>query len=56
MFRGLLFAFGAGILVLVLTYFATGQRRYLMWARGALLAGLALLVVFFAVLLIKRVI
>jgi len=56
MYRALLLAFGAAILVLVLLYFASGKPRYLSWARRTLLAGLAVGVVFFAVLLVKRLI
>jgi len=54
MFRGLLFASGAGIVVCVLLYFISGRTRYLTWARRLFLSGVALGVVFFAVLLVKR--
>jgi ABC-type Fe3+-siderophore transport system permease subunit len=56
MFRGLLFAFGIGIAILVVAYFITGRARYLAWARRMFLAGLAVGVLFFAVLLLKRLI
>jgi len=56
MFRGLLFAFGAVIVVCALLYFISGRTRYLAWASRLFLAGLGTGVVFFAVLLIKRLI
>jgi hypothetical protein len=56
MFRALLFALGAGIVVCVLLYFVSGRAGYLTWARRLFLSGLGLGVVFFTVLLIKRLI
>jgi hypothetical protein len=56
MFRALLFLLAAGIVGCVVAYFVTGQPRYISWARRTLLAGLGTLVVFFAVLLVKRLI
>jgi len=56
MFRGLLFAFGAGIVVCVLAYFVSGQARYLKWAGRIFLLGLGTGVAFFSILLIKRLI
>jgi hypothetical protein len=56
MFRALLFAFGAAIIVCVTLHLLTGERRYLTWARRGFLAGLGCGVVFFTVLLIKRLI
>ncbi len=56
MFRGLLFALGAAILACVLLYFISGRPHYLTWASRLFLAGLGSGVVFFAVLLIKRLI
>jgi hypothetical protein len=56
MFRGLLFALGAGIVACVSLYFLSGKRGYLRWAGRLLLGGLGLGVLFFAVLLIKRLI
>ena len=56
MFRALLFLVGAAIIGCVLAYFVTGKPRYLSWAGRTLLAGLGAGVVFFAVLLVKRLI
>jgi hypothetical protein len=56
MFRGLLFALGAGIVACVGTYFVTGKRGWLRWAWQLLLGALGLGVLFFAVLLVKRLI
>ena len=56
MFRALLFVFGALIVGCVVMYFTSGRQRYLLWARGLLLGGLAAGVVFSLVLLIKRLI
>jgi len=56
MLRGLLFAFGAGIVVCVLAYFVSGQARYLKWAGRIFLLGLGTGVAFFSILLIKRLI
>jgi len=56
MFRGLLFALGATIAACVGLYFISGHKRYLTWASRLLLAGLGAGVVFFSVLLIKRLI
>ncbi len=56
MFRALLFLLAAGIVACVVAYFVTGRPRYISWARDALLAGLGAGVVFFAVLLVKRLI
>ena len=56
MFRGLLFAFGAGVVVCVLAYFVSGQARYLKWAGRIFLFGLGTGVAFFCILLVKRLI
>ena len=56
MFRGLLFAFGAGVVVCAVLYFVSGRARYLTWASRLFLVGLGTGVVFFAILLIKRLI
>ncbi len=56
MFRALLFLLGASIVGCVAAYFFTGKAVYLSWARRGLLAGLGAGVVFFAVLLAKRLI
>lgn len=56
MFRGLLFAFGAGVVFCVLAYFVSGQARYLKWAGRIFLLGLGAGVAFFSILLIKRLI
>jgi hypothetical protein len=56
MFRLLLFAFGAAVVVCVVLYFATGQARYVLWARRILLAGLVAGLAFFALLIIKRLV
>jgi len=56
MFRGLLFALGAAITICVALYFASGRRRYLSWASRLFLAGLGTGLLFFAVLLAKRLI
>jgi hypothetical protein len=54
MFRALVVGFGATIVVLVILYFVTGRPAYLAWARRLFAVGLAAAVVFFAVLLVKR--
>ena len=56
MLRGLLFAFGAAVAVCVALYFLSGQSRYLAWARRVFLTGLGAGVLFFSVLLVKRLI
>jgi len=56
MFRGLLFVLGAAIGACVLLYFWSGRRQYLTWASRLFLAGLGTGVIFFAVLLIKRLV
>jgi hypothetical protein len=56
MFRVLLLLTGVVIAVLVALYFLSGQVRYLSWARRLFIAGLALGVLFFVVLTIKRLI
>ena len=56
MFRGLLFVLGAAIAICVALYFLTAQPRYLSWARRLFAAGLAAGALFFAVLIIKRLI
>lgn len=56
MFRAILGLFGAAIAVCVGLYFFTRQARYLRLASRILLGGLAVGVVFFAALLIKRLI
>lgn len=56
MFRGLLFAFGAGVVICVVAYFVSGQARYLKWGARIFLLGLASGVVFFSILLVKRLI
>lgn len=56
MFRLLLYACGAAIGACVLLYFATGRTRYVTAARRLFLAALAVGVVFFATLLVKRLI
>jgi hypothetical protein len=56
MFRGLLFVFGAAVTVCVVLYFVSGHARYLAWARRIFVTGLGAGVVFFAVLLLKRLI
>jgi hypothetical protein len=56
MFRVLLFALGAAIAACVALYFLTSRARYLAWARGLFVTGLAAGVLFFAVLIVKRLI
>jgi hypothetical protein len=56
MFRGFLFVLGAAIVVCAAMYFVTGRTRYLAWSRSLLLAGLGTGVVFFVILLLKRLI
>ena len=56
MFRGLLFAFGAGVVACVLAYFVSGQTRYLKWAGRIFLLGLGTGVAFFSILFVKRLI
>ncbi len=56
MFRGLLFVLGVAIALCVLLYFLSGRTRYLSWAGRLFLAGVGAGVVFFAVLLVKRLI
>lgn len=56
MFRVVLLLYGMAIGVLVAQSLLTRRPRYLVWARRLLLAGLGAAVVFFAVLLIKRLI
>lgn len=56
MFRGLLFCFGVAIVVCVVLYFTTRRARYLAWARRIFLSGLGLGVVFFLVMLFKRLV
>lgn len=54
MFRAVLFGIGAAVLCCVALYFATGQARYLRWARYFLLGSLAAGVGFSLVLLAQR--
>lgn len=56
MFRGLLFLLGAAIVGCGALFLLTGRQAYLVWARRLFLAGLAAGVLFFTVLLIKRLI
>jgi len=56
MFRLLLLAYGAIIAVLVILYFLTRRAPYLALAQRLLLGGLGAGVVFFAFLLLKRLI
>jgi len=56
MFRGLLFLLGAAIVGGFALYLYTGRQAYLTWARRAFFTALAAGVLFFTVLLIKRLI
>jgi hypothetical protein len=56
MFRVLLFALGAAIAGCVAAYFISGRARYLSWAWRLLAGSLAAGVLFFAVLIVKRLI
>jgi hypothetical protein len=55
LFRFLLFGVGAASLLLVAVYLASGNRRYLGWARWLLLVSIALGVSFSLVLLVQKV-
>ena len=56
MFRALLFVFGAVVAGCVAAYLVTGRPLWLKLARRLFGGGLAVAVVFFAVLLLKRLI
>lgn len=53
-FRALLVAFGVAVTVLAVRFIVTGRREYLSWSLRLLAAALVSGVVFFGVLLVKR--
>ena len=55
-FRGLLLLFAVIICVCVAAYFITGQRRYLQWAGKIFKVAVAAGLLFFAVLLLERMV
>jgi hypothetical protein len=55
-FRVLLAVFGVAVALLAIRYVLTGQRQYLRWALRLLGAFLVSGVVFFAVLLVSRLV
>jgi hypothetical protein len=55
-FRGLLLLFAVIVCVCVAAYFITGQRRYLQWAGKVFKLAVAAGLLFFAVLLLERMV
>lgn len=54
--RALLLLFAVGICVCVAAYFVTGQRRFLRWAGLLFKLAVAAGLLFFAVLLLERLV
>lgn len=54
LFRLLLVVVAAAVVILAALYFISGERRYLGWALRTFKGGVALGLVFFAVMLIER--
>ena len=55
-FRGLVLLFAVIVSVCVAAYFITGQRRFLQWAGKVFKLAIAAGLLFFAVLLLERMV
>jgi hypothetical protein len=53
-FRALLVAFAVSVVVFAVSYFFSGDRKYLRWAGRLFAVGLGAAVLFFAILLVQR--
>jgi len=55
-FRALLILFAIAVVVCVGLFFYSGDRKYLGWAARLFTAGLAAALLFFAVLILERIV